>query len=1203
MSYLKTDKLQLDIIINGDESRKELMKLEGQGKQLRNELKKMTEGTDDYIKKSNELKQVEARMEGIRKEIGLTGATMKELRARQRELNMTMQNMDPRLPQYKLLHTELTQVNARMAELRGTSQATGLSMKGMADGFNRYMGIFMAATATLTGFVLGIKSAKKAFDDFNQAKANLSALTGLEGSDLEWFGQQAKKMGTETQEGGIKITKSATDILRAYTLMGSAKPELLKDKEALNEVTKQALILAEASQMETEPAVSSLANIMNQFGAGADKAAQFVNVLAAGAKEGAAEVPDLNEAILKFGAAAQVANVSVEQSVGLVEALGEKGIKGEIAGTGLKNMLIKLMSGADDTNPKIVGINTALDNLATKNLNAAEMTKLFGLENYTVAQNLVTNRKRAEELTTAITGTNVAYEMANKTTNTSKAALAQAMNRFQLLAIELGEKLTPALTAVTGWTAKLVSGTIVFIDVIKNNKGVIIGLVGAFIALNAAKVKNIGVMALQHLTLKQGIGLRIKDAILLEAGIIKEEIHAAVIGKTTIMQKAAAIATVAWQRALTLLGGPIGLAIAGLTAIATALMIYNQRTSEAQRLAELKNEIETKGLVNTAEQQVQLALLIGISKDEHRSKKDRIDAIKELNKISPEYLGNLTLENINTKAATKSVNDYTAALINQAKAQASLEKIKEIQKEILELSSNQTKEGVGFFEGAWNVLTSGGNGAIAASKNIVTAYNNTQDKLKELKNQQQVLTEEFTKKQVAATVTGEGTITTIKKDAAAQRAELEEKTDAELIELRSTSYDKLEKQLIKEILAKRKLNAKGNKDAFDAEKAYQELMIDMMQEGYDKEIAKEELKHTKNLYQFKGSNKLLELEADRHKKELDKIRTTVAKKDKKPLGPENYDYDAEIAKGRQKAIDEARKAANEARDNVDLDVKMGKLNPADANQEKLNIEMAYLGQLYLLRKRSGQDTVQIEKQMADKMRDIDEEYYKKKRKDVLEAGALQALQNAGNAKSFEEAGKLVLQGIRDTIKAYLAEAMAGMIANEFATKGIFGAITAAAGAALVNVAFETLVPSFASGNVDVIGASNGKHYRARAGVNVNSPMLVKSPTIMGSANGNPFLMGEEMPELVIDGPRTKNIMLNYPQIFDAIRSVPQYASGNVGSKETIRESMFADPRLLEAIETLNRKMDGVSLLTLRNKLKREEDKVSVVNSKFGTEVK
>jgi hypothetical protein len=51
-----------------------------------------------------------------------------------------------------------------------------------------------------------------------------------------------------------------------------------------------------------------------------------------------------------------------------------------------------------------------LDNLAKKNLSTAKLTKMFGAENIIAAKTLIQNRDRVDDLTEALTGTNIAYE-------------------------------------------------------------------------------------------------------------------------------------------------------------------------------------------------------------------------------------------------------------------------------------------------------------------------------------------------------------------------------------------------------------------------------------------------------------------------------------------------------------------------------------------------------------------------------------------------------------------------------------------------------------------------------------------------------------------------------------------------------------------------------------------------------------------------
>jgi TP901 family phage tail tape measure protein len=416
----------------------------------------------------------------------LSGATMKELQGAQRKITSELNGMTRGTAEYiaksKQLQLVTGEIRRVRTEMNGAAGASQGFFGKMANGFNKYFGLITGAVAALTGVGLGLRKLSNDAMEFESKVANLSAITGLAGQDLDWLKNKAKELSISVTEDGVRITKSADEIVDAFTLMGSAKPELLANKEALAMVTTEALKLAEAAQMQTSVAVESLANVMNQFGAKADQASKFVNVLAAGSKAGAAMVDQIAEAIIRFGPAAASANVSVEESVALIETLAEKGVKGERAGTALRTALLKLQTGADEFNPKVVGLSKALENLSNANLSAADLVKIFGQEAYTAGAILVDNVDRLEHFTQAVTGTNVAVEQAIINTDTQKAKLAQHRNELKLNAMELGQKLAPAMSSITFTMSKFIRFLSIAIPWLQDHWRIIVTLTTAITA-------------------------------------------------------------------------------------------------------------------------------------------------------------------------------------------------------------------------------------------------------------------------------------------------------------------------------------------------------------------------------------------------------------------------------------------------------------------------------------------------------------------------------------------------------------------------------------------------------------------------------------------------------------------------------------------------------------------------------------------------
>jgi hypothetical protein len=91
---------------------------------------------------------------------------------------------------------------------------------------------------------------------------------------------------------------------------------------------------------------------------------------------------------------------------------------------------------------------------------------------------------------------------------------------------------------------------------------------------------------------------------------------------------------------------------------------------------------ETNELV--AKEKVNIEKLIKVAQNEKRTKEERLAAVKQINQISPEYLGNITLENIYTNEVVKSIDNYIGALEDKVKAQVASNILSDIMTEKLQ---------------------------------------------------------------------------------------------------------------------------------------------------------------------------------------------------------------------------------------------------------------------------------------------------------------------------------------------------------------------------------------------------------------------------------------------------------------------------------------------------------------------------------------
>ncbi|MDD4385752.1 MAG: phage tail tape measure protein, partial [Bacteroidales bacterium] len=498
------------VIIDAQQAEAEIRDLTSEVKKYREAMTAATKANDKaaFDKAQQGWKRTSSALKETKKELfsvdavmkNLSGSSMNQLRGAQRSLTAELKKMTRGTAEYVAKSKELHRVTAELRKVRtemtGISGAQSSFFGKMANGFNKFGGMALGAIASLTGLGLTFRKLSLEADEYNSKVAELSALTGLAGEELEWLSKTAKELSTSTTESGVKITSSANDILDAYKIMGSARPDLLANKEALAEVTEKALILAEAAKMETAPAIDAVAAAMNQFDLGAEHSLRIINAFAAGSLAGSAEVDHLTQSFANVGTVADDSNLSLEQTVAVLEVLGEKQLKGAEAGTMLRSALLKMKaaglgyeSGMFNLRDALVEANAKLETFSTNLEKDAYKQETFGQRSIVVGTILLDNIEKYDSLTEAVTGTNTAIEQATINTDTNKASLKQAQNRFKLVAMELGQRLSPAFRSVMVTSGTLVRGIVELVKWFdKYGKYILIataGIVGYTIALKA----------------------------------------------------------------------------------------------------------------------------------------------------------------------------------------------------------------------------------------------------------------------------------------------------------------------------------------------------------------------------------------------------------------------------------------------------------------------------------------------------------------------------------------------------------------------------------------------------------------------------------------------------------------------------------------------------------------------------------------------
>lgn len=251
--------------------------------------------------------------------------------------------------------------------------------------------------------------------------------------------------------------------------------------------------------------------------------------------------------------------------------------------------------------------------------------------------------------------------------NTVQAGIDKAKKRLFDVSVELGEKLLPLVRTGIG------AGTVVV--------SVLSAIVTAFLKYNTTILT---------------------AAALLTAYIVLEKKDVA-IKKLQVFWNDKVIVGLNKLKVVMMENPWIAIATAILMTIA-AVKDWIDSINEASEVEKSLAEIHKEANAQAESEKANLMALVTIARSKTASDAERKAAIEELNKISPEYLGWLRLENINTQKATNAINAYTKSIYLNARAKALQAKIEDIEKRKLDEQKEDHTRWYDFFQTGTNTL-------------------------------------------------------------------------------------------------------------------------------------------------------------------------------------------------------------------------------------------------------------------------------------------------------------------------------------------------------------------------------------------------------------------------------------------------------------------------------------------------------------------
>lgn len=321
----------------------------------------------------------------------------------------------------------------------------------------------------------GLMNKAKTFQD---SLAGLSQVSGVQGQALSDLGDKARELSSRFGTDGT----AQIDTFKG--VMASLGPGLAQNKDALGKMAENVNVFSKATGLDAKQSTEALTSAMQAFNvslndpiAASTEMASMMNVMSAGAKTGAADIPQISQALNIAGDNAKKANVSFEETNAAILVMAQGGVKGAEAGNVLNTALGNLQSGSAGVSQTLKQLGTSSDEvskiLTTQGLGAAldkikggmnglssdyqknaALASIFGQNNVQAGQLLVQGAGQMEQLKTAITGTTAAYDQAATKQNTfsEQIKIIQSTIEDGLLTafVQVVQILTPILQQVAG---------------------------------------------------------------------------------------------------------------------------------------------------------------------------------------------------------------------------------------------------------------------------------------------------------------------------------------------------------------------------------------------------------------------------------------------------------------------------------------------------------------------------------------------------------------------------------------------------------------------------------------------------------------------------------------------------------------------------------------------------------------------------------
>ena len=270
--------------------------------------------------------------------IASTSEKLETLKEAQKQAKEQLERGELGQDKYDALQREIVETEQELKRLQEQAATTSVTLEKIAAAGDKFEKAgdsitnagkqISVASAAVTG--LGVAAVKTAAD-FDSAMANVAAISGATGDDLQALRDQAREMGEKTKFSASE----AADAMSYMAMAGWKTGDMLSGIEGI-------MHLAAASGEDLATTSDIVTDALTAFGLTAEDSAHFADILAAASSNANTNVSMMGETFKYCAPVAGALGYSAEDVAEAIGLMGNAGIKSTQAGTALRTMMTKL---------------------------------------------------------------------------------------------------------------------------------------------------------------------------------------------------------------------------------------------------------------------------------------------------------------------------------------------------------------------------------------------------------------------------------------------------------------------------------------------------------------------------------------------------------------------------------------------------------------------------------------------------------------------------------------------------------------------------------------------------------------------------------------------------------------------------------------------------------------------------------------------